>query len=205
VSGVLFRWGRLGLEAGPYWVYGDSCSGFGPFCSLYRWRIRVVESLDREINVSRLSEVDDLDRLYREQASRMWRALTAYAGSRDVAQDAVAEAFAQAIARGGEIRSPERWVWKAAYRIAAGELKRRGTLTELVINEPVTVNEPAWEVRAALARLSPMQRSAVVLHYYAGYPASEIARITSSTPAAVWVHLSRGRRHMAQLLEENDD
>ena len=28
----------------------------------------------------------------------MWRALTAYSGSRDVAQDAVAEAFAQAIA-----------------------------------------------------------------------------------------------------------
>ena len=165
----------------------------------------MVESLHREINVSRLSDVDDLDQLFREQAPRMWRALTAYTGSRDVAQDAVAESFAQAIARGGEIRSPERWVWKAAYRIAAGELKRRGTLTELVIDDPVTVDEPAWEVRAALARLSPMQRSAVVLHYYAGYQASEIARITGSTTAAVWVHLSRGRRYMARVLEENDD
>ena len=60
----------------------------------------------------------------------MWRALTAYSGSRDVAEDAVAEAFAQAVARGDSLRSPERWVWKAAYRIAAGELKRRGSLTE---------------------------------------------------------------------------
>ena len=161
----------------------------------------MAESLSREISKSTPSSVDDVDRLYRDQAPRMWRALTAYTGSRDVAQDAVAEAFAQAIARGEGIRSPERWVWRSAYRIAAGELKRRGSLTELFADRPVAVDEPAWEVRAALAALSPMQRSAVVLHYYAGYPASEIARITSSTPAAVWVHLSRGRRRLAQILE----
>ena len=165
----------------------------------------MVESLSREISVSSLSDSDDLDRLYRQQAPRMWRALTAYSGSRDVAQDAVAEAFAQAIARGGEIRSPERWVWKAAYRIAAGDLKRRGSLTVLLDTESVTDSEPAWEIRAALAQLSPMQRSAVVLHYYGGYPASEIARIVGSTPAAVWVHLSRGRRNLARALEDNDD
>ena len=165
----------------------------------------MVEALNREINVSRWSELDGFDRLYREQAPRLWRALTAYTGSRDVAQDAVAEAFAQAIARGGEIHSPLQWVWKSAYRIAAGELKRRGAFTELVTDHPTTADEPASEVRAALMKLSPMQRSAVVLHYYAGYPAAEIARITGSTAAAVWVHLSRGRRHMARLLEGNDD
>jgi RNA polymerase sigma factor (sigma-70 family) len=165
----------------------------------------VVESRSRGISVSRLSGVDGLDRVYRQQAPRMWRALTAYSGSRDVAEDAVAEAFAQAIGRGDAIRSPERWVWKAAYRIAAGELKRRGSLTELVVDEQVSAEEPAWEVRAALAKLSPMQRSAVVLHYYAGYRASEIAGITGSTAAAVWVHLSRGRRSLARALEASND
>lgn len=165
----------------------------------------MVESLSREINIARLSQVDDLDGLYREQAPRIWRALTAYTGSRDMAQDAVAEAFAQAIARGEGIRSPERWVWKAAYRIAAGELKRRSMLSDFVPDSPVMADEPAWEIRAALAELSPMQRAAVVLHYYAGYPASDTAAITGSTTAAVWVHLSRGRRHLAKLLEENDD
>jgi len=164
----------------------------------------VVESPSRGINTTRLSGLDGLDRVYRQQAPRMWRALTAYSGSRDVAEDAVAEAFAQAMVRVDSVRSPERWVWKAAYRIAAGELKRRGSLTELVVDGSVAPDEPAWEIRAALAKLSPMQRSAVVLHYYAGYPASEIARITGSTPAAVWVHLSRGRRSMARVLEESD-
>ncbi|MEN8115114.1 MAG: RNA polymerase sigma factor [Actinomycetota bacterium] len=165
----------------------------------------MVESLRQNVDVPKLPDLNDLDRVYRDQAPRMWRALTAFSGSRDVAEDAVAEAFAQAIARGKAIRSPERWVWKAAYRIAAGELKRRGSTTQLTIQPASPSHEPAWDIRAALAELPPMQRSSIVLHYYAGYPASEIARITGSTPAAVWVHLSRGRRRLAPLLEASNE
>jgi hypothetical protein len=40
----------------------------------------------------------------------MWRALLVFAGDAEVASDAVAEAFAQALRRGGEIRDPKRWV-----------------------------------------------------------------------------------------------
>ena len=168
----------------------------------------MVESLRPETGACRLSDNDDLDALYREEAPRLWRALTAYAGDGDVAQDAVSEAFAQAITRGDEIRSVKRWVWKAAYRIAAGELKRRRTLVEMGAAGPVVPDfsdEPAGEVRTALSELSEMQRAAIVLHYYAGYPARDIARITGSTPAAVWVHLSRGRRAMRRMLEGDDD
>jgi hypothetical protein len=53
-------------------------------------------------------------------------AWVAYTGDREVASDAMAEAFAQALARGDELRSAERWVWHAAFRIAAGELTTRG-------------------------------------------------------------------------------
>jgi RNA polymerase sigma-70 factor (ECF subfamily) len=125
-------------------------------------------------------------------------------GNRDLAQDAVSEAFAQAIGRGAAIHSLERWVWKTAYRIAAGELKRRVTQTNLTIEPVVEVDEPAWEIRAALLQLPPQQRAAVVLHYYAGYPAHEIAAITETTPGAVWMSLSRGRRQLRRILEAND-
>lgn len=165
----------------------------------------MVKSPPREAATAAVSLGDDFDRLYREHASRMWRALTAYSGSRDLAQDAVSEAFAQAIARGAAIRSPEHWVWKASYRIAAGELKRRSSETSLIADPATTEAEPGWEIRAALAQLSPQQRSAVVLHYYAGYPAREIAAITETTPAAVWMSLSRGRRKLRHILEADHD
>jgi DNA-directed RNA polymerase specialized sigma24 family protein len=41
----------------------------------------------------------------------MWQAVLAFAGDPEVASDAVAEAFAQALRRGDAIRSPERWLW----------------------------------------------------------------------------------------------
>jgi RNA polymerase sigma-70 factor (ECF subfamily) len=96
-------------------------------------------------------------------------------------------------------------VWKTAYRLTAAELKRRAANPRLAVDDYVLPEEPAWELRAALARLSPMQRAAVILHYYARHPARDVARIVGSTPAAVWVHLSRGRRRLRQMLEEADE
>jgi len=68
------------------------------------------------------SPADAVERLYREQGDRMWRALLGFAGDPDVARDAEAEAFAQLLRRGAGVRDRERWVWRAAFRIAAGEL-----------------------------------------------------------------------------------
>src|SRR5687767_93444 len=68
-------------------------------------------------------DLKGLEQVYREQSARLWRALVAYTGDREIADDALAEAFAQAMGRGGALRTPERWVWIAAFRIAAGELK----------------------------------------------------------------------------------
>jgi RNA polymerase sigma-70 factor (ECF subfamily) len=56
----------------------------------------------------------------------------------------------------------------------------------------------------ALARLSPSQRAALVLHHYAGYPIKDIARILGSTSASVKVHLSVGRKRLRAMLEEDD-
>jgi RNA polymerase sigma-70 factor, ECF subfamily len=64
------------------------------------------------------------------------------------------------------------------------------------------MEQPASELMAALAMLSEKQRGAVVLHHAAGYSVKEIADILGSTPAAIKVHLSRGRRRLRTLLED---
>src|SRR5437870_8933778 len=70
--------------------------------------------------------VGEVERIYREDGGRLWRAVLVFAGDPEVASDAVAEAFAQVLRRGRAVRSPGAWVWRAAFRIAAGELKLRG-------------------------------------------------------------------------------
>jgi RNA polymerase sigma-70 factor (ECF subfamily) len=144
-----------------------------------------------------------VERLYREQGDRMWRAVLAFAGDPDVASDAVAEAFAQALRRGDAVRDPARWVWRTAFRIAAGVLKERRMIgPEQDVGLSYEMDPPAKELIEALRRLSPRQRSAVVLHHAAGYPVKEVAAILGSTPAAVKVHLKRGRDRLRRSLSE---
>jgi RNA polymerase sigma factor (sigma-70 family) len=146
----------------------------------------------------------DVERLYREHGARLWRAVFAFSGDREVASDAVSEAFLQVIHRGEDVHSPLAWVWRAAFRIAAGELKDRGRRRGVVPEEAYEIPEPAEEVVRALAALSPKQRAAVVLHHYAGYPVKEIASMIGSTAPAVRVHLSVGRKRLRELLGGND-
>lgn len=153
--------------------------------------------------MERLTIDGGLERLYREDGERLWRAVFAYAGNRDVADDAVAEAFTQAIGRGDELRDPLAWIWRVAFRVASGELKVQRRTSGSAPRDIYEVPHEASELFDALRRLSPNQRAAVVLHHYAGYPVKDIASMIGSTPPAVRVHLSVGRKRLRTLLEES--
>jgi RNA polymerase sigma factor (sigma-70 family) len=146
---------------------------------------------------------EPFDRLYRAESDRLWRALVAFSGDAELASDAVAEAFAQCIRRGVEVRDPRAWLWRAAFAIARGALKERSrwrTLSDL--REEPTQDEGLARLLDALARLPERQRAVVLLRHYAGYRPSEVARMLGIAPATVRVHLARARRALKRLLEE---
>jgi DNA-directed RNA polymerase specialized sigma24 family protein len=150
--------------------------------------------------------VNDLEQIYREQSPRLYRSLLLFAGDPEIAADAVAESFAQALRRGDAIRSPERWVWIAAYRVASGELARArrtipGPLQDVAYEVPDTV----LALDLMMRELSPMQRAAVALHDFAGYTLRETATISGSTASAVSVHLVRAHAKLRKMLEERDE
>jgi RNA polymerase sigma-70 factor, ECF subfamily len=139
--------------------------------------------------------------LYRRDGGKLWRALLAYGGDRTIADDAVAEAFAQLLRRGDEVRSPELWVWRAAFRIAAGELQRRNRFEQFVDDRGRNDPEPAWAVVEALRRLTPAQRPIVVLRDFVGCSTRQTAEIVGTTEASVRMQLVRGRRSLRKELE----
>jgi len=163
-----------------------------------RHRLRAVPDVAAAPTTTRDAAIETL---YREDGTRLWRAVRAYAADTNVADDAVAEAFAQLLRRGEEVREPQKWVWRAAFKIAAGELhRRRRDVAEAPADVGALDPECTVDLHRALALLSPSQRAAVVLHDYAGYSASESARVFGSTEAAMRVHLMRGRRRLRELL-----
>lgn len=146
-----------------------------------------------------------VEQIYRQEGQRLWKAVLLFSGDPDLSSDAVAEAFAQALARGEVIRALDRWVWRTAFRLAAGELKARRKVSSKAQETSYEMLDPFPEVLDLMKRLSAKQRAALILHHYAGYPLAEVARIVGSTPAAVGVHLHRGRRRLRNLLEAGDD
>lgn len=149
----------------------------------------------------------DYDVIWRESGATIWRAVFAYTGGRrEVADDAVAEAFARAMARGGEVREPLAYLFRIAFRVAGAEMARRGKeadeMPELAVADPTQNGLP--DLLSALKELTPAQRAAVYLHYRADLPVREVAYLTGMSTAAVKVHLVRGRRRLRQLLGEED-
>jgi RNA polymerase sigma-70 factor (ECF subfamily) len=152
--------------------------------------------------VARMAEAGEVEAAYRQDGDRLWRALYAFSGNEDVASDAVAEAFAQALRRGSAIRDVRSWVWRSAFRLAKGDLQRQSTTLD---SRPMPEGafhdaHPDEELLAALQRLTPQQRAVIVLHYYADCPVREIARRTGINPLAVRAHLSRGRKRLRVFL-----
>jgi RNA polymerase sigma-70 factor (ECF subfamily) len=143
----------------------------------------------------------DFDRLFREDGPGVWRTMVAFTGGRrDIAEEAVAEAFARALQHAPGIRDPVAWIYRTAFRIARDELKRDAR--HGLADEEGSAEDAAGtgELLRALRQLSPNQRAAIVLRYEADFPVDEVARRMGIAAPTVRVHLHRGRARLRELL-----
>jgi RNA polymerase sigma-70 factor (ECF subfamily) len=147
-----------------------------------------------------------LEMAYREFGNDVWRAILAYAGGRrDVADDAVAEAFAQAGRRLKDIRSLRPWVFRAAFRLARAELGRvRGTIPLEGVDAAIAPATEVSDVLGHLDRLSPRQRRTFVLRDVLGCSTGETAELLGSSEISVRVHLHAARRRLRDVLRMED-
>jgi len=104
----------------------------------------------------------DFDEIWRADGPTLWRAVYGFTGGRrDVADDAVAEAFARAMARGGKVRDPLAYLFRIAFRVAGAELARRSKevqdVPEVSLPDPTQkrVARPARRLAGALALKTP--------------------------------------------------
>jgi RNA polymerase sigma-70 factor (ECF subfamily) len=155
---------------------------------------------------------DQVRLTYVEVRGPLWRALVAWSGEVDVADEAVAEAFAQLLRRGDEVNDPSAWVWRAAFRVAAGDLQqrrgraRRGAdpqVLELVPSVTDRLPDDALDLVEALRSLTDQQRSCIALVDVAGHTAPSAAEILGTSAATVRVQLMRARRQLRTLLADS--
>jgi len=154
----------------------------------------------------RAHEVESLDlgAVFEIHAAPMFRTILAYTGGRaDIAEEAVGEAFARASAHADALRDPAAWLYRVAFNVANDELRRERHHG----GEPPDTSQPPPEVAGlfeALKQLPPRERAVMTLFYVVDLPVADVAARLGVATATVRVHLTRGRRHLARLLGEDE-
>jgi RNA polymerase sigma-70 factor (sigma-E family) len=145
------------------------------------------------------SRVGELYRAHLPRAIALAYLLT---GNPAVAEDLAQEAFLRAASRFPQIRDPNSFpaylrrtvinLWKNSLR------RQRRVQAYLARQNPRTLEDQPvdlatrYAVRAALVRLGPRQRAAIVLRYYEDLPERQIAELLGCRPGTVKSLLARG-------------
>lgn len=144
--------------------------------------------------------VAQLDALYRIEYAGMVRLAYTLLASDAEAEEIVQDSFVEIYRRWHEILKPGAYLRCTVVSRCRSALQRRKMRALHPVEEPC-VSAPASELWDVLIRLSDDQRIAVVLRYYGGYPASDIAAMLEMPAATVRSHLRRGLATLKKELE----
>jgi RNA polymerase sigma factor (sigma-70 family) len=145
--------------------------------------------------------VAQLDALYRVEHAGMVRLAYTLLANNAEAEEIVQDSFVEVHRRWHEIRKPGAYLRCTVVSRCRSALQRRKMRPPYPVEEPC-VSAPASELWDLLARLSDDQRIAVVLRYYGGYSAPDIAAMLKIPSSTVRSHLRRGLATLKKELEE---
>ncbi|MGH2717892.1 MAG: RNA polymerase sigma factor [Actinomycetota bacterium] len=153
-----------------------------------------------------------MEALYRRHAPDARRLAFLITGDQALAQDLAHDAFVRVAGRLHDLRDPEAfgaYLDRTVTNLAISHFRRRKVERAHGWVDPATLSTPGHAaqidareaLRVALCRLSPRQRSAIVLRFYLDTPDREVARILRCRPGTVRSLISRG---LAELRQEVD-
>jgi RNA polymerase sigma-70 factor, ECF subfamily len=159
--------------------------------------------------------LDDVESVFRAHYGRLVRALTVAAGSRELANDAVQEAFVKAHLHWRRVRhydDPVAWIRRVAINKLRDEhrrSRRKQAAVDRIGRRAATSEEPtAWhsdEMSSWLATLPRQQRLALALFYVSELSVAEVAAALKISDGAVKYHLHQGRERLRTLIETGAD
>jgi RNA polymerase sigma factor (sigma-70 family) len=161
----------------------------------------------------RPSATEKLAGLFDAHQRRLFHLALRLCSDREEAHDLVQEAFLRAARQPRAVPEGEpggeAWLVRTLvnlcrdrYRRLAVRSRARQELAEGMQDRahPENAHVARATVQAALARLSPRRRAAIVLHELEGRPVREVARLLGITEVTVRWHLLTARRELARNL-----
>jgi RNA polymerase sigma factor (sigma-70 family) len=157
---------------------------------------------------------EEVEALYQAHGRVLWARLYAQCCDRELAREALHEAFVRLYGTGAtEIENLPAWLLAVARNWLRDAARQNGRLARTpfpldaltgAAAEPAEImgaRELRGQVRDALARLREADREILVLRYALDWPSQRIADELGSNAAAVDMRLSRARQRLAQALD----
>ena len=126
--------------------------------------------------------------------------------------DAVQEALTRAWQKRETLQSMRAfrpWLTRILYNVCVDILRSRKHMQKEPLDEEIPAADPPAgvddEMLEALARLSPEQRTAVVLHYLEGYKLREVAAMLNLSANTVKSRLMHARIYLKQSLLRSEN
>ncbi len=154
---------------------------------------------------------DSFEAMCRSEYASVVKTAFLVTGDLEEAKDLAQETLSRAFERWGRVSSldrPEAWLQTVVTNLAISWRRRQAVRLKVISRmrpRPQAVDDVARvDVLTALRRLTPAERSAVVLRFYSDLPYEEIARALHKRPGTVRALTSRGLSRMRDMLREEE-
>ncbi len=148
----------------------------------------------------------EFDAALAQYGDTVYRLAFAYTRNRADADDVFQEVFLRYFRRAPAFETEEH---RKAWLLRVTINRAKSCLSCRVLHGPpqaegaVLFSAPAsMELHEALSKLAPKYRTVIHLFYYEGYTAEEIGALLHRKPATVRTQLTRARRRLASLLQD---
>lgn len=150
--------------------------------------------------------LEEIEMVYRTRLPEFRRVAATITGDRELACDAVQEAFALAVRRRWSFRREgalEAWLWRIVANTARSALRVR-SIPEPPPTEPATNQDAAEDarIRAAIVLLPERQRLVLFLRYYADLDYRTIAEVAGIAPGTVAATMNAAHATLRRQLAE---
>lgn len=170
---------------------------------------------DSQQDPARVIETEKLDALYKENSRELWAIFYSQCSDPERAYDAVQECYLRLHAYSGEeIRDPRAWLLRVGQnwlrdvaRRKSSSCKLSASLDEMpngrfAAEDILASDENRTAIRDALQQLLEDDRKVLVMKYSLNWSSLQMAKAMICSAAAIDMRLSRARRRLAELLQE---
>ena len=164
-------------------------------------------------DVTRGPLTEELDRIFREHHSLVFRTAYCVTGSREDAQDIAQTIFLRLLRRDfppNLQRNPKAYLYRAAVNLSLNTIRSRRRYVQVndvesfeklrVSSEADSAEELHRRLFTAIAELDPEAAQILVLRYVHGYSIAEIAKLLGKSYTLITVRLFRSRTRLKQII-----